>query len=390
MRRDRFTEKFVRGNLPPGRYFGPNGLVLLVRASGRRYWEQRISAEGRRLNVGVGRYPVVDVAGAQKIALHNLVLVDSGEHPAQARGRRPPTFGDAARTVIALRAKEWTGPQTQASWTRSLRLYVFPHLESRLVCEVTAAQVLAVLSPIWATKHATAEIVRQRIGVVMQWAIHERYRQDNPADTVLAALPHPRAASSHHRALPYAKVPAALAAVRASGAPAIMKLVIEFLVLTAARPGEARGARWSEIDLERRLWTIPEHRMKMRIAHRVPLSAPALSVLCEARHRLAGPDLVFPSSAGAPLGAALLVYYVRRIGLAAVPHGFRSSFRDWCAETGVAREVAEQCLAHSVGNAVEQAYRRTDVLQRRTKVMEDWGRYAISRLSDDDAGSVED
>ena len=385
MRKIRFTETFLSTRLRPGKYFGPNGLVLVVRKSGRRYWEQRIPFEGRRLTVGVGPYPVVDVAGARQIAHENIALVGRGEHPAQARRAPPPTFGHAARAVMAHRARDWTGPQTEASWTRSLRLHVFPHLESRFVSEITAAEVLAVLSPIWSTKPATAQIVRQRIGAVLGWAIERGYRQDNPADTVLGALPVPRGESSHHQALPYAEVPAAVAAVRASGAPASIQLAFEFLVLTATRPGEVRGARWPEFDLDRRAWTIPVHRMKMRQAHRVPLSGPALSVLREARVRLAGPDLVFPFSPGRPLSSTITNYYVRRINLEAVPHGFRSSFRDWCAETGVAREVAEQCLAHSLG-AVEAAYRRSDLFEHRIKVMEDWGRYVTSHQSDDDDG----
>ena len=244
MRKVRLTEKLVRGHLSPGKYFGPNGLILRVRASGRRYWEQRVSVGGRRLTVGIGSYPVVDVAGAHKVALHNVVLVERGEHPAQLRQPRPPTFGDAARELIALRAKDWTGLHTQASWTRSFERYVFRHLESRLVSDITSADVMAVLSPIWATKPAMAQDVRQRIGAVMEWAIRRRYRQDNPAKIVLGALPFPRAETSHHQALPYAKVPAAVAAVRASGASASTKLAFEFLVLTAARTAEVRGARW--------------------------------------------------------------------------------------------------------------------------------------------------
>ena len=211
----------------------------------------------------------------------------------------------------------------------------------------------------------------------MKWAVAKGYREDNPAgDAIGAALPRHGGSTRHFPALPHNQVRAALATVRASGAWIGTKLAFEFLVLTAARSGEARNARWEEIDFENATWTVPGERMKAGRAHRVPLSSHAVAVLNAAREIADGGGLIFPALTGRALSAMTMTKLVRELGIEAVPHGFRASFRDWAAEkTDHPREVIEVALAHVVRNKVEAAYRRTDLFERRSRLMDEWATY---------------
>ena len=237
------------------------------------------------------------------------------------------------------------------------------------------------LSPIWTSKPETARRVRQRVAAVMKWAIAQGYRQDNPAgDAVVAALPKQNGAKKHHRALPHRQVADALVKVReSSGVYATVRLAFEFLVLTASRSSEVRGAVWSEIDLEEATWVIPAERMKAAREHRVPLSGRAVELLAEARRYSddAG-GWVFPAKSSGELPSWVLSKLPVRLDMGGTLHGMRSSFRDWCGESGVAREVAEVCLAHRVGSAAEQAYARSDLLERRRQLMEAWAQYVTA------------
>ena len=234
---------------------------------------------------------------------------------------------------------------------------------------------MAVLLPIWNEKRETARRVRQRIGTIMKWAVAQGYRHDNPAgDAIGAALPKSNGIQKHFRALPHADVAAALATVRASGAAVTTRLAFDFLVLTAARSGEVRRATWAEVDLDAAVWTVPAERMKAQREHRVPLCARAVEILNEARGYADGFGLLFPSVTGRVISDNTLSKLLREQGVAAVPHGFRSSFRDWCSDTGQPREVAEAALAHVV-RGVEGAYARSDLFDRRRALMDAWAAY---------------
>ena len=229
---------------------------------------------------------------------------------------------------------------------------------------------------IWHTKRGTAEKVRSRIGTVLNWAVAHGYRSDNAAGAIISgALPPDGKKKRHQPAVPHSEAARVLALVDQSGASIVTKLAFEFLVLTASRSGEVRGALWSEIDRDGGCWTVPAERMKAREEHRVPLSKRAVGVLNEAAEFDGRQGLVFPSKENRELSVATFSRLLRDLGVKGVPHGFRSSFRDWCGETGVSREVAEACLAHTLGNAVEAAYARSDLFERRRTVMEDWARY---------------
>ena len=281
--------------------------------------------------------------------------------------------------MIAIHAPNWKpGGRNEENWRSTLRDYVFPKLASVPVNAVTGTDVMAVLLPIWTTKTETAGRVRRRIGAVMKWAVAQGYRTDNPAgDAISAALPNNNAKITHRQALPHAEVGAAIAKVRRSGAYRGAVLSFEFLVLTAARSAEVRGATWDEIDLEAAVWTIRAERMKAAREHRVPLSDRARDILDEARRELppAG-NLVFPSEKGRLQGHHPMGRMMKALEIGTAPHGFRSSFRDWAAEcTETPREVCELALAHVNSDRVEAAYRRSDLFERRRTLMQEWADY---------------
>ena len=381
------TATFVRAVNVPGRYGdgrGGLGLTLLVQRSSRRglckSWGQSVRIGGRRTTIGLGRYPVVTLAKARERALENARAIEEGRDPRQASST-VPTFAKALETVVAIHAENWKDrARSEHQWRASLRDYAMPRLADRPVDEIDTADVMAVLLPIWSTKRVTAKRVRQRIAAVMKWAVAQGYREDNPAgDAIAAALPKTPVVQRHQRALPHAEVGAAIARVRRSRAYRGTVLAFEFLVLTACRNGEVRGTRWDEIDTAGAVWTIPAERMKAAREHRVPLSPRALDILDEARQLAHHRGLVFPSPTGRTLSQSTMPSLLRDLQIGAVPHGFRSSFRDWAAEcTDYPREVCELALAHVNSDRVEAAYRRSDLFEKRRTLMDDWALYVVS------------
>ena len=371
----KLTAAFVR-NAAPGRHGEEHGLILVVKPSGSRHWIQRVTIHGKRRDLGLGGFPLVSLAEAREKAFHNRKIArDGGDPVALRKASRVPTFAEAAETVIRMHEPGWRdGAGSAERWRCTLNTYVMPRLGTRRVDEITPSDVMSVMQPIWLEKHTTAKRIRQRIGAVMKWAIAKGYRLDNPAgDAIGAALPKDRTPRRHHRALPYAEVPEALAQVREADTGPSIRLAFQFLVLTAARSGEVRNATWSEIDFDRATWTIPAERMKANREHRVPLSSGALEVLREAREWRDSSGLTFPSATGCALRDGRLSTLLRELGVAAVPHGFRSSFRDWAAEkTDAPHAVMEAALAHVVKDQSEAAYARTDLFERRRELMERW------------------
>ena len=376
---------FVRNVNLPGRYGdgrGGLGLSLLVKPASRggfsKSWSQSVRLSGKPTSIGLGRYPVVTLAMARDRALDNARAIAEGRDPRRRSACTVPTFAEACEAVIAIHAGNWKpGSRTEEGWRATLRDYALPRLGAMPVDKIAGADVMAVLLPIWFTKRDTARSVRQRIGAVMKWAVAQGHRPDNPAgDALSAALPNNAAPRRHQRALPHAEVGAALARVRESGAFAGTVLALEFLVLTAARSGEVRNARWEEFDLEGAVWTIPAGRMKAKREHRVPLSPRALAVLDEARRLPPGAGTVFPTPTGRTQPHPYMARLLHELEIDAVPHGFRSSFRDWAAEcTDAPREVCELALAHVNRDRVEAAYRRSDLFERRRILMNDWAAY---------------
>ena len=372
------TSDFVqRQDLPPGKYFDRDGLYLRVRTSGRKYWEHCLRVNGRRRTKGLGPFPVVTLEEAKHLARLNLVAVHEGTDPfAQGRTAPVPTVDELYPIVIDELSSKWRRPTEAKQWRRLFENHVCPRIGKRLVCDLKRRDLLKVLSSIWSTKHATALKVRVCLNALFDYAVDAGYLETNLVDDALIdALPKVPRNKSHLPAAPHAKIVTVLTAVERSDASAATKLSLRFQVLIAARLGEVRDARWSDIDFAKRVWAIPAHRMKADEEHTVPLPSQAFAILNKARLLGGANDLVFPSPRGGILSNGTHSKLVRELGFKWVPHGFRSSFRNWCAMSAVPREVAEACLAHNVGNEVEGAYARSSLLERRRPVMQKWADY---------------
>ena len=289
-----------------------------------------------------------------------------------------PTFEALARQHIDENSHAWRNAKHRVQWLSTLQTHVFPTIGALKVNEISRKNVVDALSTIWTAKPETARRVRQRIRAVMDRAMALEYIDYNPdGDAINGALTKMPRVRAHHRALPYRELPAALGAVRGSTASPLVKLAFEILALTACRSGEIRGMIWDEVDLETATWTVPATRMKAGKLHRVPLSRRALEVLREARSFGEGNGVVFPAPrSGRILSDMAFTQMLRRLGLDFVPHGLRSSFRDWAAEqTDAPHAAMETALAHTVGNATEAAYARSDLFDLRRGLMEKWGAY---------------
>jgi integrase len=366
-----------------------NGLYLQVATGGSRSWIFRYQLRGKRRELGLGGFPAVSLATARDRTIDARRQLAAGIDPIeQRRGQRQDealgfakamTFKQCADAYIAAHRAGWK-PKHAAQWATSLETYVRPVFGAVPAEAVDVGMVLAVLEPLWATKTETANRLRGRIEAVLDWARARGFRRgENPArwrGHLDSLLPRPSKVQQvvHHAALPYAEIGTFMAALREHAGVAARAL--EFAVLTAARTGEVLGATWDEINIAERVWTVPAGRMKAGREHRVPLSGPAMAII-EQMSELRTGDFVFPGwRAGEPRSGMALLLALRRIRGGLTTHGFRSTFRDWCAEaTSFPSEVAEMALAHAVGDKVEAAYRRGDLFDKRRQLAEAWGRY---------------
>ena len=376
----------------PGRHSAGSGLYLQITSTGTRSWLFRFQRRGRRHEMGFGPFPTITLAAARQAALDAKRLLHRGEDPlalrrserAQAGATSSETFDSVAEAYIVEHAPGWKhSGKSAAQWRASLATYAKPHIGTKPVREVTTDHVLDILRPIWASKTATATRVRGRIEVILDAARVRGLREgENPArwkGHLALMLPAPARVHKvrHHAALPALELPSVINELgKRSGMAA---LALQFISLTACRASEALGATWDEIDLPQAIWTIPAERIKAARPHRVPLSKQALAVLRDAStKRRDGALLVFPGQRhGQPLSLTSLMKELRRCaeGRATV-HGLRSTFRDWCADRGEDRELAEVALAHTVGDSTERAYARSDLLERRRKMMQRWANFA--------------
>ena len=386
----------VRALKEPGRYSDGGGLHLFISKAGRKSWVHRITIDGRRRDIGLGGFPSVSLAQARASAAANRATVAGGRDPlADRRSPAMPTFKEAAHAVHEANRPRWRNSKHAANWMGSLERHAMPILGGTPIDRIGRADVLRVLTPIWTTRPETARRVRQRMRTVFRWAMAHGFAEANPAGEVIdGALPPMPKVRAHFRSLPYQEVGSALETVEASQASVAAKLCFRFLVLTAARSGEARGATWDEVDVVGQVWRISSERMKAGVEQRVPLSSRAIEVLSKASALRDESGLVFPSplKPGVPMSDMTLTKVLRSTGLAerATIHGFRSSFKNWTLEqTETPWAVSEAALAHTLGNSTEQAYARSDLFERRRSLMQLWADYiaGCGRTGDDDAST---
>lgn len=387
---------------PAGRHEDGDGLALLVKATGTRSWVLKVQVEGKRREFGLGSAKAVSLAEAREKADAVRRQYRAGLDPVAEKRQvivAVPTFREAARLAHGEQQAGWRNPKHRAQWLSSLEAYAFPSLGGKAVDKIDGPTIRDALLPIWLDKPETARRVRQRIGAVLDWAYAKGHRaSEAPMRSLSKGLPRQPKKDGHFAALPYDKLPGLMQTLGET--ESIGRLALQFLILTAARSGEVRGARWSEVDMEGAVWTVPANRMKAGKQHLVPLSAPALAIL-KRMADVASDELVFPGITGRaadaetlgkgrpgaltrdagkrPMSDMTLTKVLRTAGADdATVHGMRSSFRDWAAEqTAFAGEVVEAALAHTIGNKVEAAYRRTNYLEKRRGLMDAWAAFIV-------------
>ena len=374
----------VRALKESGRYGDGNGLYLIVDDSGSKRWMLRTVVLGRRRDIGLGGLPLVSLAEAREEAAGMRKIARKGGDPLAERQKARaeiPTFKQAATTVHEEHAKAWKNRKHAAQWINTLKRYTFPLFGERPVDQIGTAEVLGALSKIWLEKPETARRVRQRIGTVLDWAKAAGHRTgENPINGIAKGLPKQPKRKSHHAALPYPEVNSFITNLRNAGANKSTRLAFEFLILTATRTSEVILAEWSEIDFDKKAWTIPAERMKAGRKFRVPLAPRCIKIL-ELAEELSDDGLyIFPGqSVEKPLSTMVFLMMIRRMGKAITAHGFRSSFRDWAAErTNFARQVCEMALAHTVSDKTEAAYLRGDLFDKRRELMDTWAAYVAA------------
>ncbi|HUF73880.1 MAG TPA: integrase arm-type DNA-binding domain-containing protein [Gammaproteobacteria bacterium] len=368
---------------------GVAGLHLNVKDTLAASWILRVKVGDRRPDIGLGAYPDVTLEYARDQAREIKAQIRQGIDPIEARrGARDAlranaakrlTFDEAAKACHKSKSQEFKNPKHSAQWLSTIETYASPKIGKLPVADVELAHIVKVLEPIWTTKTETASRLRGRIESVLAWATVSGYRTgDNPArwrGNLDHVLPKPSKVRKvkHMRALPWQELPGFMEQLREAEGMAARAL--EFAILTAARSGEIRLATWDEIDMDAKVWTVPAERMKAGKAHTVPLSAAAMKVL-KALPRMAGNDHVFPAERAGSLSDMSISAVCRRMGVAAVPHGFRSTFKDWCrSSTSYADEVSELALAHVSSDATRAAYARDELLPKRTRLMGSWGTF---------------
>ncbi|WP_424940427.1 tyrosine-type recombinase/integrase [Aliiroseovarius sp. S253] len=386
----KLTKRLVE-NLGPGRHGDGSGLYLVVDPSGARRWIVRVTVKGQknakggplRTDFGLGGADVVTLNQARERALEYRRMAKSGLNPRYNAQREIPSFEELSRQVHIDRLPTWKNPKHGQQWLNTLRDYAFPKIGRMPVDAIGQPEVLMCLSPIWTEKHETAKRLAQRIKVVLDVAKAKGFRSgENPVTAVKEAqvLPKVKAKPQHHDAMPWRDVPAFYAELDKRTAMAAKAL--QFTILTAARTTEVLEMTWPEVDFETRLWTVPAERMKGGKEHRVPLTYEMLAIL-EPLKAMASIYVFEGQKRHRPLSNMSMLMLLRRMGREGFTvHGFRSSFRDWASEAANApRELAEAALAHQIGNDVERAYARSDLLERRRDMAGDWCRFVESKTT---------
>src|SRR5215204_5256920 len=375
----------------PGRYAVGDGAYLQIAAGGTKSWIFRYKRDGAARHMGLGPAALLTLAEAREKARQARRALLEGVDPLEAKAARLArtrleaakgmSFRDCAERMIASHEAAWKNPKHRAQWKSTLATYAYPHFGELYVGTVEIGLVLKALEPIWTEKPETASRLRGRIEAVLDWAKARGYREgENPArwrGHLDKLLPNRRKVTRvrNHPAMPYGELPAFMDALRVRESTSARAL--EFAIMTAGRTGEVIGATWPEIDLKAGVWTVRPDRMKAGKEHRVPLSERAVALLSALPRE--GEFVFMGGRAGKPLSNMALLELMRGMRREFVPHGFRSTFRDWAAEcTGYPSEVVEMALAHAIASKVEAAYRRGDLFEKRRQLMAEWSDYCLS------------
>jgi integrase len=391
------AEKIAAGDKPVADGTIPGLRLEPGSAKGQGKWILRFvsPATRKRRDMGLGTYPETGIADARIRGMVARQSIASGKDPieervadraARAAVAGAMTFEQAARKVQEEQRPGWKNPKHADQWINTLRDYAFPTVGKKKVADLAPTDFAEVLRPIWLTKPETASRVKQRCHTVIKWCWAHGFVKGNPVDVVddlLPQQPGKRERTQHQPSMPWRNIPAFVERALHTGASNVTRVLLEFVILTAARSGEARAMRWDEVDLKAKVWTVPASRMKAKVAHRVPLSERVVDILKAQRALHPDPDLVFPAPRGGVLSDMVLTGFLRDQkaqssdkGRVATAHGFRSSFRDWASENGYARDLAERALAHTISNQAEAAYHRTDLLEQRRAMMQAWAQHA--------------
>jgi integrase len=399
-------------NIKPGDRNIPDGTIKGLRleagkTKGHGKWMLRfVSPEtGKRRDMGLGTYPDASITDARKAAMAARVLIRDSKDPIEVRRANKASrqadvdamsFEQAARKVHEDLKDGWKNPKHAAQWLTTMETYVFPQLGNYKIRDLKAQDFAESLREIWLSKPETATRVKQRCNTVMDWCVAQELIGANPVGVVSKLLPKQagkRERVIHQPSMPWKDVPALINDVLHSGKPSLSKVMLEFLILTAARSGEVRAMTWDEVDLTEAVWKVPAERMKAKTSHRVPLSARAVEILQAQKEKFEHADLVFSTVRGKVPSDMILTKFLRdqkvqssEPGRTATAHGFRSSFRNWASESGYPRDYAERALAHTISNQAEAAYHTTDLLDQRRNMMEAWAQHVCG--TEDQASKV--
>ena len=366
----------------PGRYADGNNLYLEIDKSGARRWTLRVTVLGRRRDMGLGGVSTVSLEEARELAYQYKKIARSGGDPILERQKNKglqTTLIHCAKKVHQINLPTWKNQKFAKQWFSSLEHHVFPTIGKLPISQVTSADILRVLTPIWNTKGDTAKKIKQRLRMIIKWARAQGYFQgDDPVELAEQALPKQLKSDDHHKSLEFEKLPEMISNLRKSKISLPTKLALEFTILSACRTNEVLNAKWEEIDLTKLVWSIPSERMKGGKVHQVPLTDRMTVILNDCKRLKTNNDLLFPSEINgeALSNNTMRLALKKRLNVDATVHGMRSSFKDWASETtNFANEVSEMALAHTISNKTELAYRRRTLIEKRRQLMQKWSDY---------------
>ena len=366
----------------PGRYADGNNLYLEVDKSGARRWTLRVTILGRRRDMGLGGISTVSLEEARELAYQYRKIARSGGDPILERQKNrglQTTLIYCTKKVHEINLPTWKNEKFAKQWLSSLEHHVFPTIGKLPISQVTSADILRVLTPIWNTKGDTAKKIKQRLRMIIKWARAQGYFQgDDPVELAEQALPKQLKSDDHHKSLEFEKLPEMISNLRKSKISLPTKLALEFTILSACRTSEVLNAKWEEIDLTKSIWSIPSERMKGGKVHQVPLTDRMTVILNDCKKLKTNNDLLFPSEINgeALSNNTMRLALKKRLKVDATVHGMRSSFKDWASETtNFANEVSEMALAHTISNKTELAYRRRTLIEKRRHLMQKWSDY---------------